>query len=106
MSTKSEKFHATTLVTRALENVASRKTARGPATPAAKAHNLSARAGRNARVAYEQTEGRPSRRSTRASAHHQRASNQLERTHQLAQAAPERRASVSRTRSLKFRGKP
>lgn len=106
MSTKSEKFHATTLVARSIENEKSRGTAGRRAQPAAKAHNLSSRAGRQARVAYEETEGRPSRRSTRGSARHQRASNQLERTHQLAQTAPERRASVSRTRSLKFRGKP
>jgi hypothetical protein len=75
-----------------------------PGTPK-KPHNLSERAGRAARVAYETSSGRPSRRSTRKSAHHQRAASQLERTQKLAQGTSDSRAARAQARTVKVRGK-
>lgn len=105
MATKAERFAAALNAERARRNASARSqgTARSK-TP--KAHNLGERAGRAARVGYEASSGRPSRKSTRGSAHHQRATNQLERTHQLEQSSPEARAGVALRKALKVRGKP
>jgi hypothetical protein len=106
MATKAELQRAALLRERSLRNALAReKPRRLTATDPAKPHNLSARAGRNARVAYEVATGTPSRKSTRRSAHHQRAASQLERTTQLASGAPEVRAARSQARSVKVRGK-
>jgi hypothetical protein len=103
MATKAERFRANTQV----EN-----SSRKPKTPAKtrsktpdKPHNLSERAGRTAVVPYEPSNGRPSRKSTRGSAHHLRPANPLERRVQAKQAAPETRARTSRAKSVKIRGK-
>jgi len=108
MATKAERFRAETIVERSIKK---RTTLPPPPAnarrekPEKKPHNLSVRAGKNAVVAYETSEQRPSRKSTRASAHHLRASNKVERTAQLAQFKPERRSSANRARSQKIRGK-
>jgi hypothetical protein len=106
MSTKAQRFQAATLIEQSSKNATGKRTKTASSKPAGEGHNLSRRAGKTARVAYEATAGRASRRSTRGSANHQRATNQLERTHQLAQGSPERRASASRARASKVRGKP
>lgn len=107
MATKAEQLRAMVLSERAQQNATARRRAgHGTTAENSKAHNLSARAGRTARVSYEESAGRPSRKSTRGSEHHQRASNRLERTRQLAQSAPENRARLARARSAKVRGKP
>jgi hypothetical protein len=104
MTTKAQQFRSDELEKqRSLKREpASRRSA---SSKPEKAHNLSARAGRTARVSYEPTNGRASRKSTRGSAHHQRATSQLERTHQLAQSKPETRARASQARGVKVRGK-
>lgn len=107
MATKAEKFLATTSMERARRNVSARpKPTRKAAARTATTHQPSARAGRNARVSFESSNGRPSRKSTRGSEHHQRATNQLERTEQLRQSAPKVRAAIARARTVKTRGKP
>jgi len=106
MSTKSQRFRAAILIARSTKNAPERHVEGRKSKPVAKAHNLSQRAGRTARVAYESSVGRPSRLSTRGSAHHQRAANQLERTQQLSRSTPETRAVVSMAQSSKVRGKP
>jgi hypothetical protein len=105
MATKAERFLATELVKRSMRNAAAHPTRRAPPKPE-KAHNLSARAGRSARVSYEESSARPSRKSTRGSARHQRAANRLERTNQLEQSAPATRARRASAQTLKVRGKP
>jgi hypothetical protein len=105
MATKAEKYRATVLAERAARNATARPKQQRSSKPP-KAHNLGDRAGRSARVSYEESIGRPSRKSTRGSEHHQRAASQLERTNQLKQSAPKARARVSRAQTVKVRGKP
>jgi hypothetical protein len=103
MATKAERFHAADIISRSLKKrQLAPKATRTPVPD--KPHNLGARAGRNARVSYETSATSPSRKSTRGSAHHQRATNQLERTEQLKQNRPTARARIVRTRVLKVRG--
>jgi hypothetical protein len=68
-------------------------------------HNLSARAGRNALVAYEESETKPSRKSTRRSHAHLRAASHLERTQKQKRARPETVARTARSKGVKVRGK-
>ena len=106
MATKAERYRAEALRERSLRNaLAHEKPRRSTSKGQSKPHNLSARAARNARVAYETSSGTPSRKSTRKSAHHQRAANPLERSVQLQAGAPEMRAARTRARSVKVRGK-
>ncbi len=76
-------------------------------TPApAKPHNLGDRAGRHAAVAYEASETKPSRKSTRKSAHHLRAASQLEHTEILARTTSKARSAVASVRARTVGGKP
>jgi hypothetical protein len=98
MATKAERFKAETMAMHKRPATKKKVTAEKP-------HNLSARAGRKALVRYEtQAEG-ASRKSTRGSAHHQRATNPLERTAKQTQAKSKTRATGARTKSLRVRGK-
>jgi hypothetical protein len=56
-------------------------------------------------VSYEVSNGRPSRKSTRSSEHHQRPANTLERTQKFAQQSGTNRASAAVARAAKVRGK-
>jgi len=76
------------------------KPARGP-----KPHNWGERAGRDATVSYEVSNGRASRKSTRSSVNHQRIDNPLERTQRFKQVSPANRARVAAARSSKVGGK-
>jgi len=108
MSTKAQRFKAEEVQElRAKAKVAGKaKTAKSAArAKPEKPHNLSERAGRAARVAYESSAGRPSRKSTRKSAHHQRAANTLERTNKLAPSSSDARARAAGARTVKVRGK-
>jgi hypothetical protein len=105
MATKAQRYLATVIVERSVRNATGRPKQQR-SKKVVKAHNLSERAGRAARVGYEASSGRPSRKSTRGSARHQRAGNQLERTNQLGQSAPEARVRLTRARAVKVRGKP
>jgi len=71
-----------------------------------KPHNLGERAGRHAAVAYEASETKPSRKSTRKSAHHLRAASQLEHTEILARTTSKARSAVASVRALTVGGKP
>jgi hypothetical protein len=103
MATKAERFHAADIISRSLKKrQLAPKATRTPVPD--KPHNLGARAGRNARVSYETSATSPSRKSTRGSAHHQRATNQLERTEQLKQNRPVVRARLARAQAIKVRG--
>jgi hypothetical protein len=104
MATKAERFLATELVERSIRNAGAHPKRRSPRKPE-KAHNLGDRAGRAARVSYEASNGRPSRKSTRGSEHHQRATNRLERTNQLKLSAPGARARRARAQTLKIKAK-
>jgi hypothetical protein len=70
-----------------------------------KPHNWGVRAGKVATVSYEVSNGRPSRKSTRASEHHQRATNALERTQQYVQQRATNRATAAKARAAKVSGK-
>jgi hypothetical protein len=106
MATKAERFRAEAQVENSSRKPrASLAPARPKATATPKPHNLSEHAARSARVSYEVSETRPSRKSTRGSAHHQRAASQLERTEQLKQRSPKTRATIARARAVKTRGK-
>lgn len=105
MATKAQRYLATVVAERSIRNATERPKRQRPPKPR-KAHNLSERAGRTARVSYEASNGRPSRKSTRGSEHHHRASNKLERTNQLRQSGPEARARLTRVQATKVRGKP
>lgn len=107
MATKAERFRSETSIERATKNAKTSPKRRAKAPAAApKAHNLSARAARSARVVYEPSAGRPSRKSTRGSANHQRAQSELEHTRKLAESAPEARFARDARRATKVRGKP
>jgi hypothetical protein len=67
--------------------------------------NLSQHAERTALVAYEPSDTKPSRRSTRKSHLHMRASSPLERKEQLRRSNPETRARSAQAKSTKVRGK-
>src|SRR5262249_10904858 len=106
MATKAQKFKAEGLHERQVQNAEARaKSTPKRAPKAAEPRNASARAGRSARVALEVSAGRPSRKSTRGSAHHQRAASQLGRTAKLKEGRPETRAAQSRGKAKKVRGK-
>jgi hypothetical protein len=104
MATKAERYRAEAQVENSARKPKVRPAKTRSKTPD-KPHNLSARAGRKAAVSYEPSNGRPSRKSTRGSAHHLRAASPLERRAQAKQAAPETRARTSRAKSVKIRGK-
>ena len=104
MATKAQRFKAEMLVEQSSRKAKARPKRSVSARPS-KPHNVGARAGRGARVSYEASEGRPSRKSTRRSAHHQRAANRIERTNQLRQAEPGTRAFIARAGASKIRGK-
>lgn len=103
MATKAERFRAEAQV----ENSTRKPKTQPTRTRSAKSkpHNLGERAGRTAAVTYEESNGRPSRKSTRRSANHLRAAAPIERAVKLKQRSPETRAAKSRARSVKIRGK-
>jgi hypothetical protein len=98
MATKAERFKAETM---AAHQRAPAKKRVAPTKP----HNLSARAGRTATVQYETQANGASRKSTRGSAHHQRAANPIERTVKQRQSRPETKAVGARTQKLRVSGK-
>lgn len=105
MATKAQKFKSDeTALQRARTPAPARIEKSVP--PPAKTHNLSERAGRKAGVSYEVSDTKPSRKSTRGSKHHLRASNHIEHTEQLRQASPETRAAISRAQAIAVSGKP
>jgi hypothetical protein len=104
MATKAERFRAEAQVENSSRKAKVKVRPERKVSPA-KPHNLSQRAARTAAVTYEESSGRPSRKSTRKSANHLRPASQLERAVQLKRRTPETRARTSRVQSVKIRGK-
>jgi len=101
MATKAQRFKAEEI--QRARRPSSPKLVR--AAPQAKPHNLSARAGRNALVRYEGSEGPPSRKSTRKSRNHQRPDNPLERAVVVQHASSDARAARASVKAISVSGK-
>jgi hypothetical protein len=103
MATKAQRVKAEEMHERAISK--QKRRSQSPPRPE-KPHNLGARAGRNATVAYEASSGKSSRKSTRASANRQRAASPLERTQQFKERNATARADRAKARAKKVGGKP
>jgi hypothetical protein len=104
MATRAERFRAAEAIEQSHRKGGPAKAA-SKATKGKKAHNLGARAGRSATVKYETAIGGATRKSTRGSAHHQRAASNLERAKQAEKTTPDARARRAKIRAVKVRGK-
>jgi hypothetical protein len=107
MPTKAQLTKAEEFQTRRAATVAASGSIPPRRTPVpAKPHNLGERAGRHAAVAYEASETKPSRKSTRKSKHHLRAAAQLEHSQVVAHTTSKAHASVASVRTMAVGGKP
>jgi hypothetical protein len=105
MATRAERFRAAEAIEQSHRKGGTRPTKAASKVHTKKAHNLGARAGRSATVKYETAIGGATRKSTRGSAHRQRATSNLERAKQAEKITPDARARRAKSRAVKVRGK-